>query len=278
MKRILVLISTAILAQGCDEPQKATPIASVTIPPAASISAARALATATASAIATIASTTTAGVAADAPAAPAAEPADYKIDVSHSRVGFGVKHMMVSTTRGNFKKFAGVAFVDEKDLSKTKVELTIDVDSIDSGDPARDKHLRSEEFFDVKKFPKATFKSKNAVRSGAGYKLTGDLTIRDVTKEVTLDIEALTKEVLTPFKTYSRGVHAATKINRSDFGLKWNKALETGGVAVGEEVTLDIDLELQRPAAATPATSASGSASAPATAAPSTKPSSAPPK
>jgi polyisoprenoid-binding protein YceI len=274
MKRILVLMSTAALTLACDEPQKAAPIASVTIPPAASISAARALATTTASATATA----TATVAVDAPVAPAAEPADYKIDLSHSRLGFGVKHMMVSTTRGNFKKFAGTAFVDEKDLTKTKVELTIDVDSIDSGDPARDKHLRSEEFFDVKKFPKATFKSKSAVRAGAGYKLTGDLTIRDVTKEVTLDVEALTKEVLTPFKTYSRGVHAATKINRSDFGLKWNKALETGGVAVGEEVTLDIDLELQRPAAATPATTASGAASGATTAAPSAKASSAPAK
>lgn len=180
-------------------------------------------------------------------AAPAAAQAsEWEIDASHSRVGFSVRHMMVSNTRGQFGKFSGTVALDDKDPTKSKIDITIDVDSINTADEKRDGHLKSPDFFDAAKFPKMTFKSTKIQKAGKGYKLTGDLTIKDVTKPVTLAVEGPAKAAKDPWGNIRSGVSATGKINRKDFGLTWNAALETGGVAVGEDVTLEIEVELMQ--------------------------------
>lgn len=238
-KTILPALALALGLAACDE-QKSTPAASS----AAVTSAAPAASSAPASAAASSATPTTV-----APPTAAADPAAYDIDASHSRVGFSVRHMMVSNTRGEFKKYSGTVFIDEKDLSKTAIDITVETDSIDTGDKKRDDHLKSPDFFDSKKFPKMTFKSTKAERKATGgYALTGDLTIRDKTKSITLDVDPLTPELKDPWGGTHRGTHASAKINRTDFDLKWNKALESGGVVVAEEVTLDLEIELLKKA------------------------------
>jgi polyisoprenoid-binding protein YceI len=131
------------------------------------------------------------------------------------------------------------------DLTKSQVAVEINAASIDTGDQKRDDHLKSPDFFDVKKFPKLTFKSTKIAKAGAGYELTGDLTIRDVTKSVTLDA-TLSAPVKTPWGNQARAAKVTGKIKRTDFGLKWNKGLETGGVLVGEEVTLNVSAEVTK--------------------------------
>jgi polyisoprenoid-binding protein YceI len=168
----------------------------------------------------------------------------WDIDASHSGVGFSVRHMMVSNTHGKFTKFTGTVALDDKDVTKSTVQVDIDIASIDTGDAKRDEHLRSEEFFDAKKFPKMTFKSTKVVKSGDKLLVTGDLTLKNVTKPVVLTVEPLTAEVKDPWGGVRRGTTATTKINRKDFGLTWNKALEAGGVAVGEEISIQLELEL----------------------------------
>jgi polyisoprenoid-binding protein YceI len=218
----------------CEEQKAATPTPVTTTTSSATVAAAApsASATMTAKPVATVA------------AAPALPSADYAIDVGHSQVGFSVKHMMVSNVKGSFKKFAGNVHLDESDLSKMTVELSIETDSVDSADVKRDTHLKSPEFFDVKKFPKMTFKSTKVERAGEGYKVMGDLTIRDVTKPVELSVTGLSGESKDPWGGFRRGATATAKVNRTDFGLKWNAVLETGGVAVAEEVTLILEVEL----------------------------------
>jgi polyisoprenoid-binding protein YceI len=152
--------------------------------------------------------------------------------------------MMVSNARGRFSKFTGSGFIDERDLSKSNVSVEIDTASVDTADAKRDEHLRADDFFNTAKFPKMTFKSTKVERAGAGLKVTGDLTIRDVTKPVVLDVEPLSPEVKDPWGNFRRGTRARAKINRTEFGLKYNAALEAGGVAVGEEVTIELDIEL----------------------------------
>ena len=131
------------------------------------------------------------------------------------------------------------------DLTKSQVSVDINAGSIDTGDQKRDDHLKSPDFFDTKKFPKVLFKSTKIAKSGAGYKLTGDLTIRDVTKSVTLDA-TVSAPVKTPWGNQARAAKVTGKIKRGDFGLKWNKALETGGVVVGDEVTIDVKAEVTK--------------------------------
>lgn len=182
-----------------------------------------------------------------APAAPVAyaAPATYEFDASHSTVGFSVKHMMVSNVKGTFQKFTGSLYLDEQDPAKSKLTVDVDTQSIETRNGDRDKHLRSADFFDSDKFPKMSFASTKVERDGAGYKVTGDLTIKDVTKTVTLSVDAIPAETKDPFVgAFHRGAHASAKINRQDFGLKWNKAIETGGAVVGDEVTIDLDVEL----------------------------------
>jgi polyisoprenoid-binding protein YceI len=179
--------------------------------------------------------------------------AEFVIDSAHSAANFSVKHMMVSNVRGAFAKVTGTANIDEKDITKSTVEAVIDATTINTNEPKRDEHLRSADFFDTAKYPTITFKSTKVEKAGQNLKVTGDLTLHGVTKPVVLDVEGFTTEAKDPWGNTKRGGTATTKINRKDFGLGWNSVLETGGVAVGEEVAITLDLELnkkQAPAAA----------------------------
>jgi len=174
-----------------------------------------------------------------------ADSAEWKLDLSHSSVGFSVSHLVVSSVDGRFKEATAKIDLDDADLQKSQVSVEINAASIDTGDQKRDDHLKSPDFFDVKKFPKLTFKSTKIAKAGAGYKLTGDLTIRDVTKSVTLDA-SVSAPVKTPWGNQARAAKVTGKIKRGDFGLKWNKALETGGVVVGDEVTINVKAEVTK--------------------------------
>lgn len=168
----------------------------------------------------------------------------WQLDTSHSHVQFSARHMMISKVRGEFEKVSGAVNLDEANPANTTVDIQIDAASINTRDEQRDAHLRSPDFLNVEQYPYLSFKSKGVdVANGEKAKLHGDLTIRDVTKPVTLDVEFQGKSK-SPWGTENYGFSASTKINRKDWGLEWNVALETGGVLVGEEVTIDIELEL----------------------------------
>ncbi len=168
----------------------------------------------------------------------------WTIDSAHSRVGFGIRHMMISTVRGEFTKFEGEVDLDEQDPSKSKATARLQVSSIDTGNADRDQHLRSADFFDAEAHPTITFVSRNiAMSGGEAFKVTGDLTMHGVTKEVTLDGE-LSQAAKDPWGNMRRGVALSGSLNRKDFGLNWNQALEAGGVLVDEKVRLEIELEL----------------------------------
>ncbi|HEX5750509.1 MAG TPA: YceI family protein [Archangium sp.] len=195
--------------------------------------------------------------------------AEYEIDSAHSAANFSVKHMMVSNVRGAFAKVTGTANIDEKDITKSTVQAVIDATTINTNEPKRDEHLKSPDFFDTAKYPTITFKSTKVEKAGDNLKVSGDLTMHGVTKPVVLDVEGFTTEAKDPWGNTKRGGVATTKINRKDFGLGWNKVLDTGGVAVGEDVSITLDLELnkkQAPAAApaAPAAPAAKPAAAPA--------------
>lgn len=173
-----------------------------------------------------------------------ASAATYKIDPVHSEIGFSVKHLMVSTVRGELTKFEGTVDYDPANVAAAKVDVTIDTASIDTSNEKRDAHLTSPDFFDAERFPQITFRSKKVEGAPGALKVTGDLTMHGATKEVVLDVEGPTDEIKDPFGRTVRGVSATTKIDRRDFGLTWNKALEAGGVMVGDEVRISLDLEL----------------------------------
>lgn len=167
----------------------------------------------------------------------------WDVDSAHTESSFLVKHMMVSNVRGHFGKTTGVIQQDDKDLSKSKAEITIDATTIDTREPKRDAHLKSADFFDVEKFPTISFKSTKITKGeGNSLKAEGELTMRGVTKPVVLNVE-YTPETLAGGKL-RRGLTATTKVNRKDFGLNWNKTIEAGGVIVGEEVALTVEMEL----------------------------------
>jgi polyisoprenoid-binding protein YceI len=169
----------------------------------------------------------------------------WTIDPDHSNVGFKVRHLMVSNVKGSLEKFSGTVEIDDKDITKSKVDVSIDTNSINTNVKKRDEHLRSADFFDVAKYPAMTFVSKKITTAGNDkLKVTGDLTLHGVTKQVVLDVEGPTKESKDPWGNIRKGATATTKINRKDFGLAWNKALETGGVAVGEEITITLEIEM----------------------------------
>lgn len=173
--------------------------------------------------------------------------ADWQIDSAHSAAQFAVRHMMVSTVRGDFGQIKGSARFDPKDPSKGSIEATVEVASINTRQPKRDAHLKSADFFDVEKFPVMTFKSTRIEPAGAGrLKLTGQLTMRGVTKEVTFDVEGPSAELKDARGGGRIGASATAKISRKEFGMTWNRAIEAGGVAVGDEVSVTIDLELIR--------------------------------
>jgi polyisoprenoid-binding protein YceI len=166
----------------------------------------------------------------------------WAIDTTHTDVSFTARHLMVTKVRGRFGVSAGSVTIAENPLDSS-VEATIDVASVNSGEPGRDEHLLSADFFDVEHYPTITFRSTKVVAAGDGeYKLTGELTIKDVTRPVTLDLEYL-GTVNSPFGDTRAGFSASTEINRKDWGLNWNMALEAGGVVVGEKVKLNIDAE-----------------------------------
>jgi polyisoprenoid-binding protein YceI len=173
-----------------------------------------------------------------------AQAADWVFDSAHTSAQFAVKHMMVSTVRGAFSKVTGTVHLNDTDVTKSSIEATIPVDTVDTREPKRDAHLKSPDFFDVAKFPTMTFKSTK-ITAGQGGKLTidGILTIHGVSKPVVLEAE-VTPEMKGMGGKPMRGVSATTKVNRKDFGLVWNRPLETGGVLVGEEVSIQIDAEL----------------------------------
>ncbi len=169
----------------------------------------------------------------------------WTIDPDHSNVGFKVRHLMVSNVKGSFDKHSGTVEIDDKDITKSKVNVTIDTNSINTNVQKRDEHLRSADFFDVAKYPTMTFVSKKVAKAGKDkLKVTGDLTLHGVTKQVVLEVVGPTKESKDPWGNIRKGATATTKINRKDFGLVWNKALETGGVAVGDEVTITLETEM----------------------------------
>jgi polyisoprenoid-binding protein YceI len=169
----------------------------------------------------------------------------WNIDPDHSNIGFKVRHLMVSNVKGVFEKHNGVVDLNDKDITKSKVEMTIDTASINTNVLKRDEHLRSADFFDVAKFPTMTFVSKKVAKAGKDrLKVTGDLTLHGVTREVVLAVEGPTKESKDPWGNIRKGATANTRINRKDFGLVWNKALETGGVVVGDEILISLEIEM----------------------------------
>jgi polyisoprenoid-binding protein YceI len=180
-----------------------------------------------------------------APKASLAEVKEWRLDPAHSYIGFKVRHMMVSWVRGQFSGAKGSVAYDPQDLSKTAVNIEIEAATVDTGNERRDTHLRSADFFDVEKHPSIRFVSKRVEgKPESGLKLVGDLTIHGVTKEVILDVEGPAPAVADGRGGHKSGVSAAGKISRKDFGLTWNRALEAGGVTVGDEVILEIEAEL----------------------------------
>lgn len=181
-------------------------------------------------------------------AAPNPGAALYEIDPAHSSAQFSVRHLMISNVRGEFSKVTGTIAWNPENLPASKVSITIDADSLNTREAQRDQHLKSPDFFDVAKYPTLTFESKEFRKRNDDLQVIGDLTMHGVTHEVTLDVEGTTPEVKDPWGVTRIGATASTRINRKDWGLNWNSTLETGGVLVGEEVRITLDLEAIRKA------------------------------
>ena len=175
----------------------------------------------------------------------AAATSTWQIDPNHSAAQFAVRHLAISTVRGAFTKVSGTVQFDDKDIAKSSVDVTIEAASVDTRVADRDKDLRSERFFDVEKYPTLTFKSTRVEQTEPGkLKVTGDLTIHGVTKQVVLDVEGPTAPVKDPWGNQRAAANATTKINRQDFGVKWNAKMDNGGLVVGDDVAITIDVEL----------------------------------
>ena len=175
----------------------------------------------------------------------AAATSTWQIDPNHSAAQFAVKHLAISTVRGAFTKVNGTIQVDDKDISKSSVEVTIDAASVDTRVADRDKDLRSDHFFDVEKYPTLTFKSTKVEQEAPGkLKVTGELTIHGVTKQVVLEVEGPTAPVKDPWGNQRAAANAMTKVNRQDFGVKWNAKMDNGGWVVGDDVDITIDVEM----------------------------------
>jgi polyisoprenoid-binding protein YceI len=171
----------------------------------------------------------------------------WQLDYGHTRIGFTGRHLMVSMVRGEFEKFQGTVELDEHDVRRSKAEIQIEAASVNTHNAQRDEHFRSADFFDVEKYPYITFKSKRVVLNDAHHgQLVGDLTMRDITREVVLDVE-YGGVSQSPWNTYSAGFSLRAQVNRKDWGLNWNMLLAGGGLVASDEITLTIDLELTRP-------------------------------
>ncbi len=182
---------------------------------------------------------------ATAAAAQSTNPTEWQIDPAHSAAHFSVRHLMISNVRGEFSKLSGKAILDSADLTRSSVEVSLETASVNTREPQRDEHLRSADFFDVANYPLMTFRSRRIEAAGPeNFKMTGDLTIRGVTKEVTFDVEGPTPPQKDPWGNVREGVTATTKINRKDFGLVYNAIIEGGGFMVGDEVKITIEAEL----------------------------------
>src|SRR4051812_7665558 len=181
------------------------------------------------------------------PVAAAAQPGTWTIDPGHSSATFSVRHMVIANVKGEFAGPVGSATFDPKDLTTLRVDATIDARTINTRNPDRDKDLRGDQFFDVAKYPKITFKSRSATVEGPGkLKVLGDLTIKGITKPVTLDIEGPTPEIKDIWGSRRVGATATTTINRRDFNIVYNSMLEAGGAVVGDQVSISLDIELTR--------------------------------
>lgn len=169
----------------------------------------------------------------------------WTIDPEHSTLQFKVRHMMVTNVTGVFEKFRGTVEIDDQDLAKSKAEIVIDTASLNTRVEKRDEHLRSADFFDVGRYPTMTFVSRNVVADGPErLRITGDLTIRGISRPVLLQVEGPTGVSKDPWGNLRRGASVTTKLYRQDYGMTWNKTLETGGVAVGDEVQVALEIEL----------------------------------
>lgn len=167
----------------------------------------------------------------------------WQIDPTHTSVEFAVRHLMVTTVKGTFRKVSGTIDFDEADFARSSVEVAIDAASIDTGEPKRDGHLRSPDFLDVENFPVITFRSRRIEPKGNGHhRIVGDLTIRGVTREVVLEA-AYAGQQKDPWGNLRAGFSATTVINRDEYGAAWNVPLEAGGVVVGEQVRISLDVE-----------------------------------
>jgi polyisoprenoid-binding protein YceI len=200
-----------------------------------------------------------------------AHAGEWDVDPTHSSATFSVKHMMVSTVRGEFEKVSGTVNLDDAAPTKSTVEVVIDATTINTRNAQRDAHLKSPDFFDAAKFPTLTFKSTKIEKAGKGkYKVTGDLTMHGVTKPLTLEVEGPTAAVKDMMGRQVRGVSAKGKLSRKEWGLTWNKALEAGSVVVGDEIQIQLDAELvakaAAPAGAAPPAAAPAAATKPAAA------------
>jgi len=177
-------------------------------------------------------------------ATPQAATTNWNIDPVHSTAEFKVRHMMISNVKGRFPAVKGVLALDETALTNSRIEVSIDAASIDTRDSQRDAHLKSADFFDVEKFPTLSFKSTRINRISDGeLAVAGDLTIHGITRNVVFNVEGPTAPGKDPWGKTRMGLSASTKINRKDFGLTWNAALETGGILVGDEVTITLEVQ-----------------------------------
>ncbi len=171
---------------------------------------------------------------------------EYAIDPAHSRIGFVARHAMVTKVRGSFNEFEGSGYFDAEDPSRSHVELTIKAASIDTRNPDRDAHLRTNDFFDMEAYPEIRFASTSVEAiDPVTYRVTGDLTIKDVTKPVTIDVE-FTGSAVDPFGNQRVGLEGSVTVNRKDWGITWNAALEAGGVLVSEKVVLELEISAVR--------------------------------
>ncbi|WDF57002.1 YceI family protein [Mucilaginibacter sp. KACC 22063] len=171
----------------------------------------------------------------------------WVLDPMHSEVQFKIKHLVISTVTGSFNKFEGTAETEGDEFENANIEFTLDVDSIDTNQEQRDQHLKAADFFDAEQYPKITFKSTSFTKSGSDFKLTGDLTIKDVTKSVTLDVEH--GGTATDFYgNHKAGFEVAGKINRKEFGLTWHGVTEAGSIVLGDDIKLDISVQFTKQA------------------------------
>jgi polyisoprenoid-binding protein YceI len=190
-----------------------------------------------------LAATLVAALAVPSPAA----TATWQIDPAHTAAGFSVRHMMIATVRGQFKGVTGTVLWDDQDINNSTVDVTIDANTVDTGEPKRDADLKSANFFDVKNYPTITFKSTKIEKISAGkMKVTGNLTVHGVTKQVVLDVEGPSGAVKDPWGNTRVALNAATIVNRMDYGVKWNAKMDSGGMVVGDDVNINIDLEMTK--------------------------------